>query len=327
MFVLLEMYYADQCPVNAVHTAYNEQILLVTLAMLKQFQIPHTAIFGTSLQIARNTKIAPWDHDSDWMIEKPKTQTEISKLISDMTNYLKNTGEYKIVYYAKRSLIQIKKPQYLRAHADIWLFENVDDNILKNNDYTVAVTEMPYDWFFPAKEVSWDAYQTMAPMPNKFENYATAEFGPNYMTPYYNRMQCIENLVTQKAGPDTYMGWFIAIALANTLTWICIYRQHILRCKSVEKFSVISGSAANAGIRFCHKKLGRKFFSDNRANVHGTIEEFYPTKSLASPRKLSAYLWSEVETDEDLAVIVEGSKEYYEDSSDDEELELKFALP
>ena len=146
MSLLLEVYYIEQCPVNPVLRANNEQVLLITINMFRKLRIPYSATCGTLLQVARNSRIAPWDQDSDLIIEKPSSNNAIDNLMLLMNKYLSKKGYFNVVYFSTRDLIQIQKNEQSLAHVDIWLFENIDNRTLKNSDYTVTLKELPYDW-------------------------------------------------------------------------------------------------------------------------------------------------------------------------------------
>ena len=261
-FILLETYYAEQCPIDPTHQYYNQAILMFVIAMFNKYDINYCAIFGTSLQAARNTKIAPWDHDSDFLIVKPNTDEKIQTLLNIIGQHLfeinlqyqqnnvaqLNLNELQIPqfvyeYNAQRNFIQIFKKGSL-AHADIWLYENVDNkNItLKNDDYTndEAAANIPYHWVFPTKTQLWPVYgdDFQVNMMNQFEKFAQSVFGKNYMTPYYHRLQCLENLVTKKASMERYAVYLLIVLITNFFAFR-FFKPKIQKCLAGERIKDI----------------------------------------------------------------------------------------
>ncbi len=53
---------------------------------------------------------------------------------------------------------------------------------------------MPKSWLFPPIFKEWQG--TTVPLPRDTHKVALEQFDENYMTPYYNRFQCLENIVT-----------------------------------------------------------------------------------------------------------------------------------
>ena len=221
---LLESYYFEQCPLDGQHRHYNNVIMKFTLDMLEKNNIEYCALSGTSLQVARNSTIHPWDHDSDFLILKPDTDEKLSQLMDIIEEYVYQMNvlhsndenvEFYFVYHTERDLMQIFKKNSF-AHSDLWLYakENIGNKVFViNNDYTndYASSHLEYDMIFPTKYQAWTAYgkSFRIRVMNDFHKYATDEFGENYMIPYYSRLQCLEILFTHKASNMRYFIYLI----------------------------------------------------------------------------------------------------------------------
>lgn len=186
--IFLELYYFNLCPVDNNRYKMTKHIFLKNVETLNKMNEKYTVSDGTILAILRNSEIPIWDQDSDILIEKP---IEIYKWINTFKKIIGN--EYSVEYKPKSNLIQIKKDL---AHGDIWLYKKINNELI-NYHRTISQPVLNYDMIFPSKNIVWLNKYNIS-VPNKSEIYAELVFGKNYMKPYYNRFQCIENVVTLK---------------------------------------------------------------------------------------------------------------------------------
>jgi len=198
---LLEIYFMQQCPISKERYDNNKHILKEHVRALKEMGVPFTAADGTVLHVLRNSPPAPWDQDSDLLIIKPDEPQEF------INEFKKHMGpEYVYKYEPDRGLLS---SALNHAHGDIWLVNHLDNDKLMVDDYTTSWT-LPKSVIFPPREIKWTGFDEdplLLYLPNEAEEYAEELFGKNYMTPYYNRNQCIENFFTKTSSFTYWTIW------------------------------------------------------------------------------------------------------------------------
>ena len=90
--------------------------------------------------------------------------------------------------------------------------------MLTNNDYTVPQSQraISYDLVFPSRRVSWKGIHV--PLPNRPRETARQMFGESFMTEKFDRMQCLENIVTLKISPIRVVLYVFALLVCSLLS-------------------------------------------------------------------------------------------------------------
>eukprot|EP00484_Ammonia_sp_Unknown_P025397 CAMPEP_0197025420 /NCGR_PEP_ID=MMETSP1384-20130603/5770_1 /TAXON_ID=29189 /ORGANISM="Ammonia sp." /LENGTH=233 /DNA_ID=CAMNT_0042453949 /DNA_START=323 /DNA_END=1024 /DNA_ORIENTATION=+ len=189
------------------------------------------------LYILRGTLFPLYDQDSDILIVKPANPqlfvTELSKAIANISM------GYRVLYNEKRHLIQVYKGS---AHGDIWMYQetrNLGVQTLTLYDYTNAVPNIEYSWIFPARTMKWQGLQIRVAAQSDL--IAQALFGDDYMTPRWHRIQCLENLATNKIAVYRMAGYVLLLVLAN---WIAISIKKIAG-RNKRRLDVIARNTAS----------------------------------------------------------------------------------
>jgi len=214
--ILLEIYVIQKCPISMERHNAVKNVLKEHARVLKEMEVPFCASDGTVLHVLRNSSIAPWDQDSDLFIIKPNNTQEF------FAEFKKRMGsKYGHLYVPERNLIQSTQGH---GHGDIWMLELVGDEKvgLYDNHPGGSYFTHQKSMFFPPREISWTGFDKnplSLYLPNKAEDYASSMFGENYMTPYYNRNQCLENFAT-KTSNFTYWSTWVSVAFVSCLFYI-----------------------------------------------------------------------------------------------------------
>ena len=158
--------------------------------------------------------------DSDLMIEEPSNPLEF---VDQLSTVLNDISDCDVQYLPERNLVQVQRG---RAHGDIWFYHQSEakdargraHKVLINDDYTVpdAQRTISYEFVFPSKYVNWKGISV--PLPNRPQETARHLFGDRYITEKFDRMQCLENIVTLKISPVRMALYVFALLVCNLLS-------------------------------------------------------------------------------------------------------------
>ena len=225
---LLEMYYGLECPVNALrfkdttmifaaHTRFMEsEIDAQTYARIATYFVAQQ----TLLPIVRGKdSLNIWDQESDLFVVLKTNKVDpvwIDLFTAGLQAYVYPNV---VIYQQHRQLIQTVGLD--GARGDIWIFtldalpaaafgpdastynastyNDTEMLAIHNPDFTFSGLPVPnyFDasWFMPTTDVyKWSMRLKLPRMPKEYLEY---QYGPNFMIPHRNRMQCAENLFTK----------------------------------------------------------------------------------------------------------------------------------
>ena len=157
--------------------------------------------------------------DSDIAMVMP---SDPALFVDRFSSVIRNISDCDTRYHPKRGLVQTVRGS---AHGDVWFFEErtvsarMDDGairkhkILFNDDYTMPGPSVEYDVFFPSKKVQWNGLRV--PIPNRPEKASSIVYGDDYMTPKFARMQCLENIATNKISRFRWTVYALTLLMVN----------------------------------------------------------------------------------------------------------------
>eukprot|EP01065_Artemidia_motanka_P046442 TRINITY_DN7047_c0_g1_i2.p1 TRINITY_DN7047_c0_g1~~TRINITY_DN7047_c0_g1_i2.p1 ORF type:complete len:638 (+),score=180.09 TRINITY_DN7047_c0_g1_i2:52-1914(+) len=217
---LLELYWMEGCPVADDQFQATVRIFQRNLAFFEsqpagwREQHPHWVAEGSLLAVVRdNPSLNRWDQDSDiFMVYDASGEDPGARFLVEKLRAF-HSAELSVNYDPARNFIQVVHPS--GGHGDIWLWtkytKGADTVVLHNPDFTFRSFRntpnfLPAEWVLPTRTVKWPSNTVAAqsgvgqlelPVPRFHPRVLADQYGPGYLKPYRNRLQCIENFGTK----------------------------------------------------------------------------------------------------------------------------------
>ncbi|KAJ9460912.1 hypothetical protein DIPPA_21749 [Diplonema papillatum] len=227
----IEHYNYLECPVGSERREITELILRRNVQFFadqpeswRQAHPSHISD-GTLLAFVRKrTSLIVWDQDTDihflYDLEQDPGAKELLGKLNERTE-----PPFAVVYRPERGLIQVTHP--CGAHGDIWLLQRKEINgvdCLYNLDYSYANRKpipgcFGVDISLPTEARTWNLGATplQVNIPKDLHAWLTSSFGPRYIEPYHNRIQCMENFMVHA---DRSWFWCYAILIVVTSAYV-----------------------------------------------------------------------------------------------------------
>eukprot|EP00656_Telonema_subtile_P053648 TRINITY_DN7824_c0_g1_i1.p1 TRINITY_DN7824_c0_g1~~TRINITY_DN7824_c0_g1_i1.p1 ORF type:complete len:353 (-),score=30.90 TRINITY_DN7824_c0_g1_i1:867-1925(-) len=213
--VLSLLYWWAGCPVSPARFSETAEIFAQNLGFVEQSQWAATAwaAEGTMLAIIRGgATLNRWDQDSDMWLAVDGTDGDaalstLKELEAQVVKYQQERGsKYNVRSVPERWLIQVYGPN--GGHGDLWLWQRHVHNghkVLYNPDFTYAGLRFPdgppggqrypEEWILPTSKIDWNGLSV--PVAHNPPAMLASQYGPSFMTPYLNQLQCQENFATK----------------------------------------------------------------------------------------------------------------------------------
>eukprot|EP01062_Namystynia_karyoxenos_P066635 TRINITY_DN60541_c0_g1_i1.p1 TRINITY_DN60541_c0_g1~~TRINITY_DN60541_c0_g1_i1.p1 ORF type:complete len:654 (+),score=232.74 TRINITY_DN60541_c0_g1_i1:72-1964(+) len=242
--LLVEAYWYEGCPVSPERFDSTVAIFRRNLGFFQAQPAawreahPHWVAEGSLLAVVRdNPNLNRWDQDSDvFMIYDPvEDDHEAEQLLAKLRAF--HGSDYSVQYNPARRFIQVVHSS--GGHGDIWLWQRFkrdtdSQGMLYNPDFTFSSFRATpnfiiEDWVVPTRTRKWpppggDMQPFDLPVPKMHPKVLADQYGPGYMTPYRNRLQCVENFGTK----TTLLRKLVSAALvagAALGTWMWMRRR------------------------------------------------------------------------------------------------------
>lgn len=249
-WLLLEEYVMAQCPVSQERYEETHELFRRNVQVLEAHGITWWADDGTILSIIRGNKgFNPWDQDCDTYAIYQGSEW-LGDLL-DVLHVANHPHGVDVTYQPHRSQIQMSNPRGAHMDIWIWRTENDTpesrvpqlrrrehgssfgggsirlnsggrpdnprslpgpEEYLVNPDFTFSLynaERFPVSMALPTTMVDWAGMKVR--MPASPHDRARHQFGPNYMTPYFNRFMCLENIGTGRPSSTRKLVWFVLI--------------------------------------------------------------------------------------------------------------------
>eukprot|EP01083_Nonionella_stella_P278392 946698_1 len=226
-FIILEIYYMEKCPLNdEASVASTWDIFTSNVDILNEMNANFTVFAGTLLFVLRHSDIPPWDTDTDILLQIASTPNNnpLDFVDNFKTKYKSKItmANRSITYYPTRGLVQVFDLES-KAFGDIWLFQNTGHTLV-NEDYTIKTQHIQTNLVFPSETVSWKGI--LVPIPRNSHIICEMEYGPDYMIPYYNRLQCLESIaVNFRITRTRLLVWSFCWIWYNIMIFIIVTRN------------------------------------------------------------------------------------------------------